>query len=132
MYLPERAIRRAVESQEQKNGWKWKEFNFDKGVLYLTPDAKKLDYGAIKAVFGDTRSFMKEKSEKLHTGNDGAIYVLESGSYLLKEQKSDGKELMREHEKWKELIQGNFFFPEDIHLIDYLVLAEPPYLLEYE
>ncbi|QQS61632.1 MAG: hypothetical protein IPN70_01730 [Candidatus Moraniibacteriota bacterium] len=121
-----------IQEQERENDWVWKKFTFEKGTLYITSDAKKLDSEEIQTIFEDGHSFMQEKPEKLHTGSDGSVYVLKSGSYILKEQKSDGKELMKEHEKWKKYTQNDSSFPENIRFIDYVALIEPPYLPEDE
>lgn len=130
MFPPEKAIGASSENKERSEGWKWKEFRSENGTLYLTSDAKGLDYETMEIIFSDARAFIKEKPEKLHTGSEGTVYVLKSGSYLLKEQKSDGKEVMEEHEKWKQIIRNDLSFPEDVHLIEYLALVEPPYLPE--
>lgn len=110
--------------------WEWKEFPFERGTLILTQDAKNLGQEEVGKIFQDIRAFKKNKPPIFHTGSDGSVYVLESGNFMLKEQKSDGRELMQEHEKIKKFMDVSKDFPKDIHLIKYFAIAEPPYSID--
>lgn len=110
--------------------WKWKEFPFESGTLTLTQDAKNLGQEEREKMFQDIRVFKKSKPPIFHTGSDGSVYVLDSGKFMLKEQKSDGRELMQERAKIEGMMDVSRGFPQDIHLVKYLAIVEPPFSID--
>jgi len=111
----------------ESNDWKWKEFRFESGTLYLSQEAQRLGENERETFIDDVRKFQNQKPEIFHSGSDGSVYITDSGAYIVKEQMSPGRVLFKERKRIEGAIASDPSFPDDIELIEYLAAVDPPY-----
>lgn len=119
------------ESEISQKDWLWKKFLFENGVVYITNEAKSLKGEDRKELLEDIKLFRSEKpTEADFIGGEGSLYVLNSGKFLLKEQRRGGKEIVERHTRIKRLIDSIDDSPSNFHLVEYVAVVEPGFKID--